>query len=168
MVYQGYYSLIGRDYEYELRPLLEDQGVGLMGWSPLGWGRLTGKIRRGGALPEGRIKSGGSLGGPEVETELLYSAVDALEEIAGQTRKTVPQVALNWLLQQRTVCNLVIGARNEAQLLDNLGAVGWQLTPEQVAALDAVSAQKPLYPHWVGSRQEYALGVLLRVAFRSY
>ncbi len=152
VVHQGYYSLIGRDYEWDLMPLAEDQGVGLMVWSPLGWGRLTGKIRRGQALPEGRIKSGGSLGGPDVEAELLYSAVEALEEIAGQTGKSIPQVALNWLLQKKTVCNLVIGARNEAQLLDNLGAVGWQLTTGQVAALDAVSTQKPRYPHWVGSR----------------
>jgi aryl-alcohol dehydrogenase-like predicted oxidoreductase len=142
VVHQGYYSLIGRDYERELMPLAEDQGIGLMVWSPLGWGRLTGKIRRGQPLPEGRIKSGGSVGGPEVEPELLYSAVETLEEVAGQTGRTIPQVALNWLLQKKTVCNLVIGARNEAQLLDNLGAVGWNLTTGQVAALDAVSTQK--------------------------
>jgi aryl-alcohol dehydrogenase-like predicted oxidoreductase len=152
VIYQGYYSLIGRDYEWDLMPLAEDQGVGLMVWSPLGWGRLTGKIRRGQALPDGRIKSGGSAGGPAVEEQLLYTVVDALEAIVEQTGKTIPQVALNWLLQKKTVCNLVIGARNEAQLLDNLGAVGWSLTPQQVATLDAVSTQKPLYPHWVGSR----------------
>lgn len=150
VVYQGYYSLIGRDYEWELMPLAEDQGLGLMVWSPLGWGRLTGKIRRKQPLPEGRIKSGGTVGGPEVDEELLYGVVDALAEIAEQNGKSIAQVALNWLLQRKTVCNVVIGARNEAQLLENLGATGWNLIPAQVAKLDAASKQKPLYPHWVG------------------
>jgi aryl-alcohol dehydrogenase-like predicted oxidoreductase len=152
VVYQGYYSLIGRDYEWELMPLAASEGVGLMVWSPLGWGRLTGKIRRGQPLPEGRIKSGGSLGGPEVEDDFLYSVVDALDEIANETGKSVAQVALNWLLQNKTVSNIVIGARNEAQLMDNLGAVGWSLTTEQVQKLNAVSSQKAPYPHWVGAR----------------
>src|SRR5690606_38853613 len=100
VAYQGYYSLIGRDYEWELMPLGLDQNVGLMVWSPLGWGRLTGKIRRDQALPEGRIKAGGDVGGPKVDDEYLYSVVDALEEIADETGKTVPQVAINWLLQR--------------------------------------------------------------------
>jgi aryl-alcohol dehydrogenase-like predicted oxidoreductase len=152
VIYQGYYSLIGREYEWELMPLGQDQGVGLMVWSPLGWGRLTGKIRRGQPLPEGRIKSGGTMGGPEVSDDLLYSVVDVLEEVAAETGKTIPQVALNWLLQRPTVSNIVIGARNEKQLKQNLGAVGWKLTPEQVAKLDGVSAQKPVYPYWVGAR----------------
>jgi len=152
VVYQGYYSLIGREYEWELMPLAQDQGVGLMVWSPLGWGRLTGKIRRGQPLPEGRIKSGGVAGGPDVSDDHLYSVVDALEEIAAETDKTIPQVALNWLLQRPTVSNIVIGARNEEQLKENLGAIGWKLTPEQVAKLDGVSVQKPVYPYWVGMR----------------
>jgi aryl-alcohol dehydrogenase-like predicted oxidoreductase len=148
VVYQGYYSLIGRDYEEELMPLGIDQGVGLMVWSPLGWGRLTGKIRRGQPLPEGRIKQGGAEGGPLVDDAYLYTVVDALDDIAKETGKTVPQVALNWLLQRPTVCNIVIGARNEEQLKQNLGAVGWNLTAEQVARLDAASAQPPAYPYW--------------------
>lgn len=148
VVYQGYYSLIGRDYEWELMPLGVDQGVGLMVWSPLGWGRLTGKIRRGQPLPEGRIASGGDVGGPPVDIEQLYDVVDLLDAVAAETGKTVPQVALNWLLGRPTVANVVIGARNEEQLRANLGAVGWTLTPDQVERLDAASRKAPPYPYW--------------------
>lgn len=147
-VYQGYYSLIGRDYEWELMPLALDQKVGLMIWSPLGWGRLTGKIKRGAPLPEGRIKSGGAQGGPRVDDEHLFSVVDVLESVALETGKTVPQVALNWLLQRPTVCNIIVGARNEEQLKQNLGAVGWNLTADQVAKLEAASSRTPAYPYW--------------------
>ncbi|PZQ43996.1 MAG: aldo/keto reductase [Micavibrio aeruginosavorus] len=146
--YQGYYSLIGRDWENELMPLSLDQGLGLMVWSPLGWGRLTGKIRRGQAIKEGRIAKGGSVGGPQVDDEYLFSVVDALDKIAAETGKTVPQVALNWLIQRPGVANIVVGARNEEQLKTNLGAIGWNLTKEQVAVLDAASAQHPPYPYW--------------------
>ena len=148
VVYQGYYSLIGRDYEWELMPLGIDQGVGLMVWSPLGWGRLTGKIRRGQPLPEGRIKSGGAEGGPPVDDARLYDVVDALDAVATDTGKTIPQVALNWLLQRPTVCNIVVGARNEEQLKQNLGAVGWKLSPEQIKVLDDASRVTPTYPYW--------------------
>lgn len=148
VVYQGYYSLVGRDYEWELMPLGVDHGVGLMVWSPLGWGRLTGKIRRGQPLPEGRLKSGGDLGGPVVDDEYLYTVVDALDLVAKETGKTISQVALNWLLQRPTVCNIVVGSRNEEQLKQNLGAVGWNLTPEQVAILDNASRKHPTYPYW--------------------
>lgn len=152
VIYQGYYSLIGREYEWELMPMAQDQGLGLMVWSPLGWGRLTGKIRKGQSLPEGRIKSGGAAGGPEVTDEFLFAVIGALEDVAAETGKEVAQVALNWLLQRPTVSNIVIGARNEAQLIQNLGAVGWNLTAQQVSKLDAVSALKPVYPYWVGAR----------------
>ncbi len=148
VVYQGYYSLVGRDYEWELMPLALDQGLGLMVWSPLGWGRLTGKIRRGQPLPEGRIKSGGGDAGPQVPDEFLYQVVDVLDEVAAETGKTVPQVALNWLLQRPTVVNIVIGARDEEQLRQNLGAVDWSLTPEQMQKLDAASHRPPAYPYW--------------------
>jgi aryl-alcohol dehydrogenase-like predicted oxidoreductase len=147
-VYQGYYSLIGRDYEWELMPLGVDQNVGLMVWSPLGWGRLTGKIRRGQPLPEGRLKAGGAVGGPTVDDEYLYAVVDVLDRVARDTGKTASQVALNWLLQRPTVCNLVVGARNEKQLHENLGAVGWNLSAEHVTQLDAVSSRVPAYPYW--------------------
>jgi aryl-alcohol dehydrogenase-like predicted oxidoreductase len=148
VVYQGYYSLIGRDYEWELMPLCLDQGIGTMVWSPLGWGRLTGKIRRGQPAKEGRIAQGGSGGGPDVDDEYLYKVVDALDEVAKETGKTVPQVALNWLLQRPSVCNIVVGARNEEQLKQNLGAVGWNLSARQVAKLDAASRKPPVYPYW--------------------
>jgi aryl-alcohol dehydrogenase-like predicted oxidoreductase len=148
VVYQGYYSLIGRDYEDELMPLGIDQGLGLMVWSPLGWGRLTGKIKRGQPLPEGRIKDGGGEGSPPVSDAHLFKVLDVIEAVAVEANKSVPQVALNWLLQRPTVCNLVIGARDEAQLKDNLGAVGWSLSAEHMARLDAASAQASPYPYW--------------------
>jgi aryl-alcohol dehydrogenase-like predicted oxidoreductase len=148
VVYQGYYSLVGRDYEEELMPLGVDQGVGLMVWSPLGWGRLTGKIRRNQPLPEGRIKSGGFENGPVIDNEYLYQVVDALEAVAQETGKTVPQIALNWLLQRPTVVNVVLGARNEEQLKQNLGAFGWNLTKEQMNLLDQASERQPVYPYW--------------------
>lgn len=147
-VYQGYYSLIGRDYEWELMPLGLDQNVGLMVWSPLGWGRLTGKIRRNEPVKEGRIKSGGAAGGPTVDDEFLYSVVDVLDEIAAETGKSIPQISLNWLLKRPTVCNIVIGARNEEQLRSNLDAFNWQLTEDQMVKLNAVSKKVPAYPYW--------------------
>ncbi|WP_438481580.1 aldo/keto reductase [Oleiharenicola lentus] len=147
---QTYYSLVGRDYEWELMPLGLEQGVGAVVWSPLGWGRLTGKIRRGQPLPENsRLQGQASRdAGPQVDQEYLYQVVDALDAIAAETGKTVPQVALNWLLQRPTVSTIVIGARNEEQLRQNLGAVGWNLTKEQVAKLDAASERPKAYPYW--------------------
>jgi aryl-alcohol dehydrogenase-like predicted oxidoreductase len=148
VAHQAYYSLIGREYEWELMPLGIDQGVGCVVWSPLGWGRLTGKIRRGKPLPEvSRLHKTADYG-PPVSDELVYKVVDALDEIAKETGKTVPQIALNWLLQRPTVSNVIMGARNEEQLRQNLGAVGWNLTPAQVAKLDAASATTPIYPYW--------------------
>ena len=150
VAHQAYYSLIGRDFEWELMPLGLDQRVGTVVWSPLGWGRLTGKIRRGQPLPEtSRLRTQVVIDyGPPVEDEALYKVVDALDLVAAETGKTVPQVALNWLLQRPTVATLIIGARNEEQLRQNLGAIGWNLTPAQVAALDAASATTPAYPYW--------------------
>jgi aryl-alcohol dehydrogenase-like predicted oxidoreductase len=148
VAHQAYYSLIGREYEWELMPLALDQKVGAVVWSPLGWGRLTGKIRRGQPLPEGaRIRDTADKA-PPVSDEHLFNVVDALDEIARQTGKTVPQVALNWLLQRPSVSTVIIGARNEEQLRQNLGAVGWNLTSEQVAVLDKASAVTPTYPYW--------------------
>ncbi|WAC64972.1 aldo/keto reductase [Pseudoxanthomonas sp. SL93] len=150
VAHQAYYSLVGRDYEWELMPLAADQGVGAVVWSPLGWGRLTGKIRRGQPLPEtSRLQSQtANDAGPQVELDYLYDVVDALDEVAQETGKTIPQVALNWLLQRPTVSTVVIGARNEEQLQQNLGAVGWNLTPAQVAKLDAASQRPKPYPYW--------------------
>ncbi len=150
VAHQAYYSLIGRDYEWELMPLALDQGVGTVVWSPLGWGRLTGKVRRGQPLAStSRLQSKlVADSGPQVSDEYLYRVVDALDEVARETGKTVPQIALNWLLQRPSVASLIVGARNEAQLRQNLGAVGWNLTPEQVAKLDAASAKSFAYPYW--------------------
>ena len=148
VAHQVYYSLIGRDYEWELMPLGLDQKVGALVWSPLGWGRLTGKVRRGQPLPAvSRLHKTGSMG-PQVADELLYTVVDALDKVAAETGKSVPQVALNWLLQRPTVSSVIIGARNEKQLRQNLAAEGWDLTAEQVAALDQASAQPAIYPYW--------------------
>lgn len=154
VAHQVYYSLLGRDYEWELMPLGLDQGVGALVWSPLGWGRLTGKIRRGQPLPaSSRLHETASFG-PPVEDEHLYRIVDALDEIALETGRSVPQIAINWLLQRPTVASVIIGARNEAQLRDNLGAVGWNLTAGQVARLDAASERTAPYPYFPYRRQE--------------
>ncbi|MGV3615722.1 MAG: aldo/keto reductase [Fimbriimonas sp.] len=150
VAHQAYYSLVGRDYEWELMPLALDQKVGTVVWSPLGWGRLTGKIRRGQPLPENsRLRNPVTAeGGPQVPEAHLYNVVDALDEVAAETGKTVPQVALNWLLQRPTVSTIIVGARNEEQLRQNLGAVGWNLSKDQVAKLDAASATPMAYPYW--------------------
>jgi aryl-alcohol dehydrogenase-like predicted oxidoreductase len=148
VAHQAYYSLVGRDYEWELMPLGLEQKVGAVVWSPLGWGRLTGKLRRGQPLPTTSRLHVTADNGPPVPDEYLYRVVDALDAVAKETGKTVPQIALNWLLQRPTVANVIVGARNEQQLRQNLGAVGWNLTKEQVATLDAASATTPAYPYW--------------------
>ena len=148
VAHQAYYSLVGRDYEWELMPLAIDQGVGAIVWSPLGWGRLTGKIRRGQPLPAESRLHVTAAAGPQVDEGHLYKVIDALDVIAEETGRTVPQIALNWLLQRPTVASVVIGARDEAQLRQNLGAIGWNLTPDQVRRLDEASAVVPAYPYW--------------------
>lgn len=145
---QTYYSLIGRDYESELMPLGLDQGVGAVVWSPLGWGRLTGKIRRNQPLPATSRLHATAEYGPPVADEYIYKVVDALDTVVAETGKSLTQIALNWLLTRPTVSTVIIGARNEGQLRENLGAVGWSLTPEQIARLDAASARPPAYPYW--------------------
>lgn len=147
---QAYYSLIGRSYEWELMPLGVDQRVGGVIWSPLGWGRLTGRIRRGQPMPaDSRLQSKASIdAGPPVDDEYLFRVVEALDAVAAETGKTVAQIALNWLLQRPTVSTVVIGARNEEQLRQNLGAVGWSLSAAQVDRLDQASRITPAYPYF--------------------
>ena len=148
--HQVYYSLVGRDYEQELMPLGVDQKVDALVWSPLGWGRLTGKLRKGAPRPEtSRLNTKLSVDmGPQIPDEYLFKVIDALDAIAKETGKLIPQIALNWLLQRPTVANVIIGARNEAQLRQNLAAIGWSLSPDQIARLDAASATPPPYPYW--------------------
>ncbi len=153
VAHQVYYSLIGRDYEWELMPLAAEEGVGALVWSPLGWGRLTGKVRRGQPIPEGSRLHATAAAGPPVDDDVLFSVVDVLAAIAEETGRTVPQVALNWLLRRPTVSSVIVGARDEHQLRDNLGAVGWELAPEQIARLDVVSARDAPYPYFPYQRQ---------------
>jgi aryl-alcohol dehydrogenase-like predicted oxidoreductase len=146
--HQVYYSLVGRDYEWELMPLALDQGVGALVWSPLGWGRLTGKLRRGQPIPKESRLHKTSAEGPQVPEEYLYKVVDAIDEIARETGKSVPQIALNWVLGRPSISTVIIGARNEEQLKQNLGSIGWKLTAEQIARLDAASETPRPYPYW--------------------
>jgi aryl-alcohol dehydrogenase-like predicted oxidoreductase len=148
VAHQVYYSLVGRDYEWELMPQAYAEGIGALVWSPLGWGRLTGKIRRGQAMPQVSRLHKAAEGGPVVADEYLYKVVDALDAVAAETGKTVPQVALNWLLRKPTVASVIIGARNEQQLRDNLAASSFTLTSAQVAKLDEASTPQVAYPYW--------------------
>lgn len=148
VAHQAYYSLLNRDYEWELMQLGRDQGVGAVIWSPLGWGKLTGKIRRDQPAKPGTRAHDIAGTGPLFEEERLFRIVEALDEVAAATGKAIPQVALNWLLQRPTVASIIVGARDEAQLVENIGAVGWQLTQEQIAKLDEASDVAPAYPVW--------------------
>jgi aryl-alcohol dehydrogenase-like predicted oxidoreductase len=147
VAHQAYYSLVSREYEWELMPLALDQGVGTVVWSPVAGGALSGKVRRGQPLPDGTRVS--QLGLERAgDLERLYAIVDTLDQIAGETGKTIPQVAINWVMHRPTVASVVVGARNEAQLRENLGAVGWKLDGAHMARLDAESDRRPIYPYW--------------------
>ena len=148
VAHQVYYSLIGRDYELELMPQAVEEKIGALVWSPLGWGRLTGKIRRGHPLPETSRLHKAAEGGPVMDDEYLYTVVDALDKVSAETGKTVPQIALNWLLQRPTVSSVIIGARNEEQLRANLVAASFQLTASQMETLDRASQTRAIYPYW--------------------
>ena len=146
--HQAYYSLVSRDYEWELMPVGMAEGVGCLVWSPLGWGRLTGKVRRGHPAPKGTRFSEGQAGGPVIDDEYVFDVVEGLDAVAAESGKSVPQLALNWLLRKPTVSSLIIGARNADQLKANLQAGSFTLTPEQVAKLDKVSERPVPYPYW--------------------
>jgi len=157
VAHQVYYSLIGRDYEWELMPLGQAEGVGAIVWSPLGWGRLTGRLRRDQPLPEGSRLHATARWAPPVDDDRLFRVIDAMDQVAEETGRTLPQIALNWLLQRPTVSSVLIGARNAAQLTQNLGALGWQLNADQRSRLDAASAVTPpypYYPYWNGQFAE--------------
>jgi len=148
VAHQVYYSLIGRDYEWELMPLGMEEKVGALVWSPLGWGRLTGRLRRGQPVPEVSRLHKTAQAGPQIDNEYLYKVVDALDAVAAETGRSIPQIAINWLLGRPTVSSVILGARNEEQLKQNLGAADWSLTGAQIAALDKASAVQPAYPYW--------------------
>ncbi len=148
VAHQAFYSLVGREYEWELMPLALDQKIGTIVWSPLASGVLSGKIRRNQPAPEGsRMQQIGSEGS-RISDEKVYEIVDTLDALAEETGKSVSQIALNWLLQRPTVASVIVGARNEEQLKNNLGAVGWNLTAEQVTRLDKASEIPTIYPYW--------------------
>lgn len=148
VAHQAYYSLIGRDYEWELMPLGIEEGVGGVIWSLLAGGKLSGKFSRGRPIPEGtRIAQIGAMG-PQVPDEQLYAIVDVLDMLAKETGRTISQIALNWVLSRPTISTVVVGARNEAQLKENLGAVEFKLTPDQIKRLDEASVRPLAYPYW--------------------
>jgi aryl-alcohol dehydrogenase-like predicted oxidoreductase len=150
IAHQAYYSLLNRDFEWELMPLGLDQQIGTIVWSPLASGKLTGKYRKNHPVPQdARVAQGGSpVLNTSADEERLYNIVDVLDDLAKETGKTIAQISLNWLLQRPTVANIIIGARNEAQLKQNLDAIGWDLTVDQVKKLDKVSEILPTYPYW--------------------
>jgi aryl-alcohol dehydrogenase-like predicted oxidoreductase len=163
VAHQAFYSLAAREYEWELMPLAQDQHVGTVVWSPLAQSRLSGKIRRGAARPaDSRLAVRGET--EKTDDEQLYRIVDVLDELAAETGRSIPQVALNWVLSRPTVSSVIVGARTEAQLRENLGAVGWTLDARQIARLDAASAVTPIYPYWhqmeqVGARNPFPTGL---------
>ncbi|MCU1534288.1 MAG: aldo/keto reductase [Glaciihabitans sp.] len=148
VAHQAHYSLAAREFEWELMPLGVDQNVGTVVWSPLSQGRLTGKVRRGQPVPSDSRLTAGSEVQQSGNEETLYTIVEALDAVAEETGKSLSQVSLNWLLQRPTISSIIFGARNEAQLRENFGAVGWNLSADQVARLDAASKTTPTYPYW--------------------
>jgi len=148
VAHQAYYSLLAREYEWELMPLAIDQNVGTVVWSPLSGGRLSGRIGRGQPAPEGTRTAAIGIHGPDMDPEQFNRIIDVLREIAAEHGRSVSQIALNWVLHRPTVSTLVIGARNAEQLRDNLGTVDFRLSDEQVRRLDAASEVPPIYPYW--------------------
>jgi aryl-alcohol dehydrogenase-like predicted oxidoreductase len=147
VAHQVYYSLVGREYEWELMPLAIDQKVSAIVWSPMAGGALSGKITRNNP-PQMGTRSAAMDFVVSSKSEHLFNIVDVLKEISEETGKTIPQVALNWVLQRPTIASIIVGARNEEQLIQNFGAIGWKLSKEQIAKLDTASDLKPIYPYW--------------------
>jgi aryl-alcohol dehydrogenase-like predicted oxidoreductase len=144
---QAYYSLVARELEHELLPACLDQGVGVLVWSPLAAGFLTGKQRRGEAAPAGSRRAVlGDTG--TLDMEQGFRVVDILGEIADARGVSIAQAAINWLIQRPGVSSVIVGARTEEQLKDNLAAADWRLTEDEVARLDRVSARPLPYPYW--------------------
>jgi len=148
---QAYYTIAGRDLEREVIPLVKDQGLGIMVWSPLAGGLLSGKFNRDGSSPDGSRRA--SFDFPPVNKDRVFDAVDIMREIAAEVEATVPQVALAWLLHQSAVTSVIIGARTTDQLTDNLKAVNVRLSEEHLQRLHTVSQLPAEYPQWMVERQ---------------
>ncbi|MBO9330164.1 aldo/keto reductase [Achromobacter xylosoxidans] len=164
---QAYYTIAGRDLEREIAPMLQSEGVGLMVWSPLAGGLLSGKVGRDGQAEAGSRRAVFDF--PPVDRERAYDCIDALRRIAEARGVSVAQAALAWLLHQRVVTSVIIGARRLDQLDDNLAACGIRLDEEELAALDQVSALPSEYPGWMHVRQgEYRRQQLIDSAAPNY
>jgi aryl-alcohol dehydrogenase-like predicted oxidoreductase len=148
---QAYYTIAGRDLEREILPLVEDQGLGVMVWSPLAGGLLAGKFTREGAKPEGARRAAFDF--PPVNRERAFDVIDAMRPIASAHGVSVARVALAWLLQRKGVMSVIVGAKTTEQLDDNLAAAKLTLSAGEIAALDKVSAPTPEYPGWMVARQ---------------
>ena len=144
---QAYYSLVGRDVEYELLPLCREEGMGLLPWSPLSGGFLSGKYHRNNPEPNGgrRVDSGF----PPIDEERCFDAVEALDRVAKNKQATVAQIALAWLLAQSGVSSVIIGAKHISQLEDNLRGVDVELSYEEINLLSMITTPRALYPGWM-------------------
>jgi len=146
---QAFYSLISRDVEYELTPLLEDQGLGLTTWSPLGGGFLSGKYRKDKPMPEDSRRTNEQQNFIPIDLEKGYVIVDALEKIANNHNASISQAALNYLLRKPVVSSVLVGATKPHQLEDNLKTTEWEMSADEVSHLDELSKLNPIYPHWM-------------------
>ncbi|WP_308918022.1 aldo/keto reductase [Jannaschia sp. LMIT008] len=155
---QAYYSLAGRDAEREIVPMLRAEGIGLMTWSPLAGGFLSGKFRRDGGAVEGRRAS---FDFPPVDKDRAYGVIDVLDEVARRRDCTVAQAALAWLLHQPAVTSVLVGAKRIDQLEDNVGATEVVLERGDLDALDAASALAPEYPGWMFTTQNESRQALI-------
>ena len=144
---QAYYSLVGRDLEYELLPLCREENIGVLPWSPLSGGFLSGKYRRDNPTPEGARRS--SFDFPPVNVERGFDAIEVLDSIAKERKSSVPQVALAWLLAQPGITSVIIGANKMSQLEDNLKAAALELTAAEIEMLSATTTPRPIYPQWM-------------------
>ncbi|RME03090.1 MAG: aldo/keto reductase [Planctomycetota bacterium] len=149
---QAYYSLVARELEYELIPLCLDQGLGVLPWSPLAGGFLTGKYRKGQPAPQGTRRSAAQGRFLKFDENRGYKIVEALEKIAKERNVSIAQVALNYIRQKPGITSVIIGARSQEQLEDNLASLKWELTPEEMETLDKISAPPRLYPYWMQER----------------
>ena len=149
---QAYYSLVARDLENELVPLCLDQKLGILPWSPLGGGFLTGKYRRGKERPKNARRSDRESQFLQFDEDKAYDIVDELEKIAQNHNATIAQAALNYLLRKPGVSSVIIGAKTKEQLADNLKSSDWEMTPEEVTKLDSLSTPPKVYPYWMLQR----------------